>query len=255
MAVIAIAVFDTKENGRTELTKQTLHYLRATTDLSKHRLIIVDNNSCKETKDFLTDFGVEVIWNNENVGTARAINIAMRQRKDGENFIKMDNDIVCRHKGWVDELEEAISRDGTIGILGLKRKDIWQSPLHENEAYRTTIKSLPHQAGERWINIEVCPDIMGSCTMFSSKLVETINFLYQKGSYAFDDTDYSYRSHLAGFTNAFLPHIEIDHVDAGGNEYTHWKQRVAGEVMADFNKRCEEYRTGARPLYYGGEND
>ncbi len=256
--LIGIAVWDTEENDRTQYTWKTLEALVKTVDLTKHRIIVSDNGSCQATIDCYIHFKdfLDIIYNKSNIGTARAINNVLRLRNESENFIKMDNDIVVHEIGWVDQLETVIAKDNSIGILGLKRKDIWQHPLHENPAYKTYLEALPHEAGEKWLNIEVCTDIMGSCTMFSDRLIQEVGFLYQSGSYAFDDTDMSYRSHLAGFKNAFLPHIEIDHIDAGGNDYMHWKHKVAGEAMADFNRRCEEYKTGFRPLYYdGGFND
>lgn len=251
MAILALAVWDTEENKRSEYTWRTLTRLVQTVDLKKHRIIISDNGSCQYTQDCYTHFKefVEVIYNKVNIGTAKAINVALKLRNEGENFIKMDNDIFVYQKGWVDQLEECVKRESSIGIIGLKRKDLWQHPLHENEAYRTYIQSLPHEAGQRWLNIEVCPDIMGSCTMLSSSLIEAVGGFTQEGVYGFDDTDMSLRSLLAGFKNAFLPHIEIDHIDEGNNAYTEWKQKASGATMAGFNKRCEEYKNGTRSLF------
>jgi hypothetical protein len=46
----------------------------------------------------------------------------------------------------------------------------------------------------------------------------------------------SVRSKLAGFKNCFLPHIEIDHLDEGGNNYTQWKRDEASYRMKEFNE-------------------
>ena len=48
MALIAMAVHDTVENGRSKYTEKTLRTLLDTVDWHDHRLIIVDNNSCKD---------------------------------------------------------------------------------------------------------------------------------------------------------------------------------------------------------------
>jgi hypothetical protein len=53
MAIISMAVYDTEENKRSELTKQTINSLLLTTDLDKHTLVVIDNNSCAETKEYL----------------------------------------------------------------------------------------------------------------------------------------------------------------------------------------------------------
>ena len=98
MAVISMAVFDTDENGRTDYTARTLKSILDTVNLDRHRVVIVDNASCTDTKRILDLFsgyhGFTVITLPENVGTAKAVNKAWQLRKDGENCIKMDNDVV-----------------------------------------------------------------------------------------------------------------------------------------------------------------
>ncbi len=51
--MIAMCCHDTDENERSEYTYQTLYSLRRTVDLHKHRLIVVNNNSCRRTTDML----------------------------------------------------------------------------------------------------------------------------------------------------------------------------------------------------------
>ena len=126
MSLVAMAVHDTDENQRSEYTYQTLYSLRRTVDLHKHRLFVIDNNSCRRTKEMLEVMSKErhhkftVITMPENVGTAGAINQAWKHKRTGENLIKMDNDCVIHSAGWVDEMDRAIERDPNIGIIGLK---------------------------------------------------------------------------------------------------------------------------------------
>lgn len=254
-------MYDTEENGRSEYTEKTLESLLFSVDFRKHRLVIIDNNSCQRTKDFLSEYvsdvqllkedsnSPQVITLDENIGTARAINLGMKMRLPGENVIKMDNDCVVNKLGWVDEMEEAISRDNTIGIIGLKRKDIDFDPNHENENYRSELIGLPHKAGERWINVERGVYIMGTCTMYNSALIDKIGGLGQPGVYGFDDSTYSLRSHLAGFWNCYIPHIDIDHIDDGSNPYTLVKQQQASEKWDEYHKLHAGYISGEIPLY------
>jgi GT2 family glycosyltransferase len=253
MGLIAMAVWDTDENKRTEYTHETLRSLGNTVDLSKHRIIVVDNGSIKATKDILKryeDAGrITLITLPENIGTARAVNKAWQLRKEGEHCVKMDNDVVIYQTGWADQLEEAFRRDPSIGIIGLKRKDCWENPAHENTFYRSELAMLPHVAGEPWMVIEKVRHVMGTCQMFNSALLDKIGYLYQPRLYGFDDCLAATRSEVAGFYNAFLPHIEIDHIDTGATEYQGWKNKVSGEDMDEFNRITQAYRTGARPIY------
>lgn len=255
MALIAMAVYDTEENNRTWMTDETILSLRKTVDLEKHRLFIIDNASCEATKELLDSLKAVVpftlITNETNIGTAKAINMAWKERNPGEHVIKMDNDVVIHQSGWVDLMEEAISREPKIGIIGLKRKDLAETPNRTDWA-QSRLFMLPQHAGQRWIVIEQVNHVMGTCQMYNSALIEKIGGLYQmEGLYGFDDALAAVRCRIADFMSVFLPHIEIDHIDNAGNEaYKKWKQNYAGEMMPEYNKVKEEYYSGARDIYY-----
>lgn len=253
MALIAMAVYDTEENKRTELTVETLDSIGETVN-SDHRVIVVDNNSCAETKDILNGRklmgDIELITLPENIGTAAAINLAWKQRRPGEHCIKMDNDIVVNCSGWVEQMEEVIERFPSIGQIGLKRKDCTETTTNTNSELRSVLYQLPHKPGERWIVVEKAKHIIGSCVMHNSRLLDKIGYLYQPGLYAYDDVLMSWRCNLAGFITCFLPHIDIDHIDPGGTEYCEWKQRYAGQYTKQVSDIVDEYISGKRPLYY-----
>lgn len=254
MALICMSAFDTEENGRSEYTKKTFKSLISTVDLENHRLVVIDNNSCRETADFLHEcmsFGyITLITNKANLGTAEAINQGIKLRKPGEYVIKIDNDVVIHQSGWVDEMEEAIKRDPSIGILGLKRKDLAQSPNNTNLTFKSELIMLPHEPGERWITVERADDIMGTCTMLNPKLLDAVGGLWQPGLYGFDDTLMSLRSRLAGFKNCFLTHIEIDHIDRGDNPYLEVKHKQAGDDWEAYKQAHIEFSNGTRDIYY-----
>jgi glycosyltransferase involved in cell wall biosynthesis len=264
MALIAMAVFDTEENKRSQYTLATLRNIFQTVDFCKHRLIIVDNNSCEETKKIIEYFltrsaaesfnnryynNLQVITLPENIGTARAINQAWKIRNEGEHAIKMDNDIIIHSSGWVDEMEQAIRRQPQIGIVGLKRKDLIQTTWHEDSNYRSELIMLPHNAGEKWITFEKTNDVIGTCTMFNSALLNRVGWSYQPGLYGYEDTLFCHRSHLAGFMNGFLNHIEIEHIDAGATPYQNWKEKHSSEHTNEMIRIFREYVTGKRNIY------
>jgi GT2 family glycosyltransferase len=250
-AMIAMAVHDTEQNKRSKYTKQTLESLIETVWI-KHRIVIVDNGSCKETKELLDYYSlnfqeqITVITNSENVGTAKAINQAWAMRQPGETVIKMDNDCVINHFGWVEDMEIAMLKGG-YGIMGLKRKDLLQSPTAE-DIWKTTLKMIPHEKGEPWYVVEESEDIMGTCTMFHPTLTDKMGGLMQAGVYGFDDTLACIRAKLLGYKLAFLPHIDIDHIDEGGDAYTEWKRKYAGDRMKEFYEIKQGLINGTIPI-------
>jgi GT2 family glycosyltransferase len=253
-ALIAVACFDTVVNNRTWMTRETLLSLQKTVDLNKHRLFVIDNASCQATKDLLNEFKslipFTLITNEENVGTARAINQAWKQRGPEEHCIKMDNDCVVHQSGWVEILEEAISRASEqLGIVCLKRKDLAERPYIEGH-YKSYLHMLPQEAGQRCIIIEEVNHAIGTCQMYNSKLIDKIGGLYQLSKYSFDDSLAGVRAEKAGFISCFVPYIEIDHIDPGGTEYTKWKADHAGELMEEFNRVRAGYKDGSIDIYH-----
>ena len=250
MALISMAVFDTEENNRTEYTKRTLQSLMSTVNLTKHRIHVIDNASCKATKQVLKDFEpyITIHTNGQNVGTAKAINIAWKEREPGEHCVKMDNDVVIHKKDWCDDLELAIQLDPSIGIVGLKRKDCWENPSHENPHYRSTL-ALLGGVNDRWLPIEKVNHVMGTCQMYNSALLDKIGYLYQPSIYGFDDIISAIRCQLAGFYSCFLPHIEIDHIDVGGDAYTLEKQQMVKDQINQYLRIKNQYLSGSKDIY------
>lgn len=247
-----MAVHDTEKNGRTGLTEQTINSLMWNIDWhKKHRVFIIDNGSCEATKLYLAQLPKEitVITLPENLGTAVAINEAWRQRLPGEHCIKMDNDVIIHSKTWIEEMEYAIQCDPRIGQVGLKRKDVWEFPTHQNPELRSILKMLPHTAGQPWMVVEQAKHIIGTCVMHSSKLLDRVGYLWQPGLYGYDDVLMSWRSNLSGFYTCFIPHIEIDHIDPGGDEYTDWKNRHSGQYQQLQSDIVDEYIARKRSLY------
>jgi len=221
----------------------------ATVDLKKHRWVIVNNSCTPETEAYLdslsTDgLNVTILHLKENVGTARGINKGLYSREPGQVVIKCDDDLTWSVKGWVEQLEAKIAKHPDIGILGLKRDDIWQRPDHENINYRTKMEG----------KLEICPDIMGTCTAYNPLMLDKVGGLVQFSKYyGYDDAVLSVRSIAAGFRNAFLPHIKITNLDPGGTDYTEWKKREAGIWLTEVSEYMEMIKNGTISYFHYGE--
>ena len=265
--LLTMAVFDTEENNRTWMTEKTLLSMRRTVDFTRHHLVVSDNGSCPATHKLYADFGdviSYIIYNGSNIGTAKALNKAWKLRQPGEHVCKIDNDVTWRHPGWADDIEEVFRREPRIGICGLKRKDLAETPYSSVSFYKSQLLMLPHQPGQRWvitIIVEVCHHIMGTCQAYNSLLLEEFGYLYQPGIYGFDDSLAAVRAHLCrrrfreGFLTVFLHGPEIDHIDPGGNAFNTRKEVYAGEQMSQFEAIKAEYTSGRRSPYYDGGDE
>ena len=250
-----MATFCTPENGKKDMLTETLNGLSKTVDWSKHRMYLIDNSpgdlGLKGYQASDMNGKLTYIYNDgENLGTAEAINIGWRKRQPKEHAVKMDDDCLIHDEGWLDLLEECIERDPMIGIIGLKRKDLDERPDHESEFYRSSLRMLRGERGERWLIVEDVKHVMGTCQLYNHRLLAKIGYLYQPRKYGFDDSLAAVRCEVAGFKNCFLPHINIDHIDPGDTEYQTWKHKVSSEDMVEFNRLKAAYRNGREDIYY-----
>lgn len=258
--LIAMVTMDHPDNERADMTRRTIESLMATVDFPRHRLMISDNGSTDPlTISLLHEAearGYRVFWNGTNLGTARGVNRIWQERLSGEHACKIDNDVVIHNPGWVDTCEQVFKRDPSIGLLGLKRKDLPQCPSSPNAGYVTELKMLPHERGELWLMIEESRDVVGTCVTYSSLMLDKLGYLYQ-GSwlYGFEDSLMCERAHVAGFRTAFLPYVEIDHIDKGGTPHALWKRAYALPHLAEYGKWVADFKQGVRPIYCGPEEE
>ena len=238
MSLICQTIYATADNKKLPIVKQCLISLAQTVNLKKHRWIIIDNSCYKETAGFLDIFqqgidgNITVIHLKDNVGTARGINIGLKTRDPGEVVIKTDDDLTWSINGWVEQLEYWIKKRPEIGILGLKRDDVYGNFTVEGKLL--------------WSH-----DIFGTCTAYNPLMLDKVGFLTQPSTtYGYDDSIFSVRSEAAGFRNAFLPHIKITNLDKGGTEYTEWKKREAGVYLKEASIMMDLIKNGTLSYYY-----
>jgi GT2 family glycosyltransferase len=251
MIVICCVTYDNENNGRHEYTVKTYESLMQTVDFDTTRIIFIDNNSFDKTKSFLKKIkskNIDIIYNEANVGTAEGINKGIFTCSKEDYVIKLDNDVTFGRLGWADEMKRIMELDNSIGVLGLKRKDLLDSPTCKE--YPTKLEFLKHELGDEWWVIELRDDIIGTCTMISPLLREKIGYLWQPGVYSFDDTILSAKSLIAGFRNAFYPCVIIEHLDKGGTAFTDWKSKYAGMYISQITGIIDDFQFGRRDIYY-----
>lgn len=254
--LISMTTYDTPENKRAAYTEKSFWSVVNSVDTKRHRMFVSDNGSTDpRTLRLLVELDgydwVTVLRNGSNLGPAKATNQSWKRRKPGEHCCKVDNDVLIHSNHWADDIEEVLQRDESYGIVGLKRKDLTQRPDHPESVWRSKLVMLPGKRGDRWLVVEQAEDIIGTCVVFNSKLLDKIGYLYNAGlKYGFEDPLACHRAHKAGFKTAFYPSVEIEHIDPGGDAHCDWKQQYAADHWADYQRWVCDMQ-----LYHGPEDD
>lgn len=114
---IIIPVFN-----RLDLTRQCLESIRRNTPANRYEIIVVDNGSSDGTTDFFRQEQqagyLRVVWNNENIGFAKACNQGARAAKS-DYLLFLNNDTVSQ-AGWLEPLCEVLDRDHSVAAVGSK---------------------------------------------------------------------------------------------------------------------------------------
>lgn len=238
MSLIVQCAYCTEENGKLKYLKECLESLFDTTNMDRHTLIIINNSPFAEAKEYLANLLLlkpfKLITPKTNLGTAGGINLGLRERKTAQVCLKCDDDLTWGQNGWADELEDTIKEKPEIGILGLKRDDVYGEMIEDGKFL--------------W-----CHDIFGTCTAYNPLMLDKVGYLVQISNfYGYDDTLISVRSEVAGFKNAFMKDIKITNLDLVETEYTRWKRREAGIYLGEVGPLCDGYRNGTISIYDDG---
>ena len=240
--------------NRLEMTKRCLDSLFLMTNPALYRLVVIDNGSTDGTVDYLkslTNYQIEdIIFNEENLGTAQALNMGWKiAASRGQYAGKLDNDVVFYDNNWLDKVISVLDQTEDVGLVGLKRRDLEEKPNHNDNFFRSHLFALP--SGQV---VEIAEHVIGTCWTVHTRTLEEVGALVQIGPYGLDDALYCIRLRLAGMVPVFVPDVAIEHIDPGHSKYpefTQWKIDRATEVFQSgaYDKLRDSFINGERPIY------
>lgn len=111
MLSIIVPVKDNKE-----ITQTCLDSLKQYTK-SEHEIIVIDDGSKDDTRDFIRSYhGVTLIRNEQSLGWCKAINQGLEVSR-GEYVLFSNNDVVAT-PGWDEKMIGCFLRDPSVGVVG-----------------------------------------------------------------------------------------------------------------------------------------
>jgi GT2 family glycosyltransferase/tetratricopeptide (TPR) repeat protein len=210
-----------------EDVKECLTSIRRHTKVD-YRLLIVDDGSQAETRDFLKSWvqedSVATLFRNETArGYTKAANIGLRASK-GDYIILLNSDTIVT-PGWLEKLIECATSRKNIGIVGpLSNCASWQSiPEIFDKNGGWMINNIPEG-----YSLETLSDIVanvsdkafpsvnfvnGFCYMIKRAVIDAIGWLDEESfPYGYgEENDFSIRARKAGFKLAIADHAYVYH--------------------------------------------
>ena len=246
--------------NRLEFTKSSIASILQYTCFP-HVLTVVDNGSTDGTVEYLQAMKKEGIITNlillkENVGVAKASNLAWSQEPKAGYYMKLDNDIVIQKPNWLERMVEALDASPQLAMV----------------AYNFEPCSYPIQMINGQKMRPKMGNLNGACVLIPKRTEQQLGFWCEDyGLYGEEDADYGGRIILAGLHNAYMEDEDIGvHLPAGKaasidpgtskaedgieeyeySEYRRFKDNLRHvNKQGPFKENFDLYQTGKKPLY------
>jgi glycosyltransferase involved in cell wall biosynthesis len=185
---------------------------------SNFELIIIDNDSDKETVNYLKSLQtsnnrVKVFFNSANLGFPKGINQGLKIAL-GKYLVIANNDIVVT-KGWLETMIKAAETEEKIGLVGPISNSVSWYQLDKEAVYTTQEAMYEYAAKVKEKNqgqVLESPRLAFLCTLLKRKVVDKLGGLderFSPGNY--EDDDYCLRAQMAGFKTVIVKDVFIHH--------------------------------------------
>ena len=179
-----------------EFTKSCIDHILNHTHYP-YRLILVDNGSDIETKNYLENLKqtkkaeINLIRNEENLGFVKAVNQGLEASK--APYVCILNNDTLPGTGWLTELVEFAEKHPDVGLLN----PLCNGHVQRNLSVNEYAKMVSFSNKDKFMEMNQC---QGFSMLIKRDLIDKIGYLDERfGIGGFDDTDYSMRAHRAGY--------------------------------------------------------
>lgn len=199
-------------------TKECLNSIFNKTAYPSYEIVIVDNNSCDNTQEYLKQIesnhkNVTIVLNKENYGFAKGNNIGYTYCK-GEYIVLLNNDTVVT-AGWLTNLIKHLEKNNNLAMVGPVTNSIGNE-AQINTRYQN-IKEM-HIFAENYTSEHFNKEykdiyvLAMFCVAMRKQLIERIGLLDENfGIGMFEDDDYSLRIRNEGYDIACAEDVFIHH--------------------------------------------
>lgn len=157
----------------------------------KYVVTVIDNHSTDKTCKLVNEYpGITIIYNNKNMGFAKANNIALR-KSNASYALLLNQDSWIKHN-FISRLVEVMKIDSSIGVCGSAEHPPDQTLISTRKIEETT-----------WVGL--------GATMINMKAASQVGFLDENYFMYHEDIDLCWRLRFAGWKIYYTPHAVWHH--------------------------------------------
>lgn len=201
-------------HNKLNYTKLCIDSIRQYTKDEDYEIIIVDNNSTDETREWLAaNEDLRVILNNENMGFPKGCNQGIEISNKENDILLLNNDVIVT-ENWLSNLRRCLYSDDKIGAVGPVTNSasygqsipVNHSSIGEIHKFSSAFNKSNKNLWERRIKL------IGFCFLIKREVVDKVGLLDERffpGN--FEDDDYSMRIVKEGYNLVLCRDTFIHH--------------------------------------------
>ena len=180
----------------------------------RYRVTVVDNSSSPETRAVVERHGARYVDPGENLGFARAVNLALCSRSAGADVLLLNPDASIAPAG-IEQLRSVLRGDTSAACVapsqhapGSSRVDqvCWPFPS-PTRAWVEAVGCARFQSGWDFV--------IGSVLLLRSEAIDDVGELDEGFFLYAEETDWQLRATRRGWTILFAQEVQAEHVGAG----------------------------------------
>ena len=190
--------------------KRCINSVRKFTKEWNYLITVIDNGSRDGTKRFLrSQKDLNVIYNNSNLGFAKAINLALKKTKN-ELIVCLDDDTEVT-ENWLNGLYKEIAKK-KVGIVGPQL--LFPNLKFHFSAFLIIDNgiNINNMFRERYLRTQEVDGVSGACWLMKRELLRNVGYFDERFSpCAYEDMDYCFRVRLSGCKIIYTTQVKVIH--------------------------------------------
>jgi len=209
-------IIPTKNNQA--LLGECIHSLEYNTDYKNLEIIIIDNNSDKKTKSYLSSLPYHVISYEEKFNFSIMNNLALK-KASGDYVLFLNDDTESIESNWLSEMV-SVCQQNDVGAVGAKLLFHNNAIQHAGMAHLKNgfffhpLQRIPSKSNEQFnvLNlIRECSSVTGACLLVKRKILDDIREYDEIFDVYYGDSDLCFKIRKLGYSVIFTPYAILRH--------------------------------------------